>query len=50
MGLFNILNRKPAQNTKRAPFEKDMYRTIYVIYVQGDYGKAYLRKGGTEVE
>jgi hypothetical protein len=46
MGLFHVLNSKPAQNTKRAPSEKDMCRNIYVIYVQGDYGKTYLRKGG----
>jgi hypothetical protein len=50
MGLFHVLNKKPAQNTKRGPFEKETFRKIYVIYVQGDYGKAYLKKGDTEVE
>jgi hypothetical protein len=50
MGLFRVLNTKPAQITKRAPFLKDMYRKMYVIYVQGDYGKIYLKEGGTEVE
>ena len=50
MGLFHVLNTKPGQNTKRAPFEKDICRKIYVIYVQGHYGKAYLRKGDTEIE
>jgi len=49
MRLFHVLNTKAEQNTKLAPFEKDMCGKIYVIYVHGDCGKVYLRKGYTEV-